>query len=150
MNHRKWGLSLLNVSGVLIIAGAFYDLFVPNVPPNHAAWLGVSPELLDPQVAELDLAMLRSIGGCLLAIGITSLILTNGPVRRGERWAAVTLFLLVAIAEGNNSYRMYRFGSPWYGPLSVVVLTAIGVVFVCRISSRNAQGTDKTSESEEP
>lgn len=143
MNRRKLGLCVLNLAGASIIAGAFYDLFVPNVPENHAAYLSVSPEQLDPHVAELDLAMLRSIGGCLLAIGITSLILTNGPVRRGERWAALALFALVAIAEGNNSFRMYRFGSPWYGPLSFVVLTAIGVVLV-------AGGKSKAPRIEEP
>jgi len=46
--------------------------------------------------------MLRSIGGCLLAIGVTTLVLTNGPVRRGETWARVTVALLVGVAEGNN------------------------------------------------
>jgi hypothetical protein len=118
-------LVLLNVAGVLVIAGSLYDLLVPAVPSNHVAYVGAAPDGLDPRYAELDLAMLRSIGGCLLAIGVTTLILAKGPARRGERWALLTAAMLVGVAEGNNAYRMYRFGSPWYGPLGFAVL-AIG------------------------
>lgn len=124
MNRRKLGLVLLNMAGVLVIAGALYDLLVPSVPANHLVYLGAT-DRLDPRYAELDLAMLRSIGGCLLAVGVTTLILANGPVRRAERWSVLAAALLVGVAEGNNAYRMYRFKSPWYGPLAFAAL-AIG------------------------
>ncbi len=94
MSRRTVGLILLNVVGVLVIAGASYDLFVPSVPANHLTYLG---ERLDPRYTELDLAILRSIGGCLLAVGVTALILVNGPVRRGEGWARVAVALLVGV-----------------------------------------------------
>ena len=87
MGRRLVGLGLLNAAGALVIAGSLYDLLVPSVPSNHLAYLGAVDGQLDPRFAELDLAMLRSIGGCLMAIGITTLVLTNGPIRRGERWA---------------------------------------------------------------
>jgi hypothetical protein len=83
MNRRTVGLSLLNAAGVLVILGASYDLLVPSIPAKHLAYLR-APHQLDPRYAELDLALLRSIGGCLLAVGVTALILANGPVRRGE------------------------------------------------------------------
>jgi hypothetical protein len=86
---------------------------VPGVPANHLAYLGAADGRLDSRYAELDLAMLRSIGGCLLAIGVTALVLTNGPIRRGEAWARITVVILIVVAEGNNAYRMYPFGSPW-------------------------------------
>ena len=89
MSRRAVGLFLLNAAGVLVIAGALYDLFVPSVPANHLAYLGADAGGLDPRYAELDLAMLRSIGGCLMAVGVTALVLANGPVRRGEGWARV-------------------------------------------------------------
>lgn len=117
---------LLNLAGVLVIAGASYDLLVPSVPANHLAYLGAATEGLDPRYAELDLAMLRAIGGCLLAVGVTTIILANGPARRGEAWSLVTVALLVGVAEGNNAYRMYAFHSPWYGPLGFAVLAIVG------------------------
>jgi hypothetical protein len=98
------------------------------VPANHLSYVGAADGRLDPRYAALDLAMLRSIGGCLLAIGVTALVLTNLPVRRGETWARVTVAVLVAVAEGNNAYRMFPFDSPWYGPLGFAVLAVVGAV----------------------
>jgi hypothetical protein len=135
------GLALLNLAGLLVIAGSLYDLLVPAVPANNREYLGVSGGPLDPRLAKLDLAMLRSIGGCLMAIGITTLVLANGPVRRGEGWARVTVAVLVALSEGNNAYRMYRFGSPWYGPLGAAVLAIAGAALAGPRASR-ARGTE--------
>jgi hypothetical protein len=134
MSRRMIGLTFLNLAGVLVVVGALYDLLVPSVPQNHLAYLGAADAQLDPQFAELDLAMLRSIGGCLLAIGVTTLVLTNGPVRRGETWARVTVAFLVGLSEGNNSYRMFKFDSPWYGPLGFVVLVLTGAMLAGRPS----------------
>lgn len=130
MSRRIAGLVLLNLAGVLVVAGALYDLTVPSVPANHLAYLGVASDRLDPRYAELDLAMLRSIGGCLFAVGVVALILTNGPIRRGEGWARVAVVVLVGVAEANNAYRMYPFDSPWYGPLGFAVLAIAGAAIV--------------------
>jgi hypothetical protein len=129
MSGRMTGLILLNIASVLVIAGSLYDLLVPSMPPNHLAYVGAIDGRIDPRYAELDLAMLRSIGGCLLAVGVTALVLTNGPVRRGEGWARVAVAVLVGVSEGNNAFRMYPFGSPWYGPLGFAVLVVVGAAF---------------------
>jgi hypothetical protein len=129
MSGRLTGLILLNIAGVLVIAGSLYDLLVPSMPPNHLAYVGASDGRIDPRYAELDVAMLRSIGGCLLAVGVTALVLTNGPIRRGEGWARVAVNVLVVVSEGNNAFRMYPFGSPWYGPLGFAVIVVVGAVF---------------------
>ena len=126
MSRRAIGLVLLNAAGLLVIAGALYDLLVPRVPASHLVYLGASDGRLGPRYAALDLPMLRSIGGCLLAVGVTALVLANGPVRRGAAWARVTVAVLVGVAEGNNAYRMYPFGSPWYGPLGFAALAVAG------------------------
>ncbi len=126
MNSRRTGLVLLNVAGILVILGSLYDLLVPAVPANHLQYLGATEGQFDARYAQLDLAMLRSIGGCLLAIGITTLILANGPIRRGERWARLVVVLLVGISEGNNAYRMFPFDSPWYGPLGFAIIAVTG------------------------
>ena len=126
VNSRRTGLILLNVAGTLVILGSLYDLLVPAVPLNHLHYVGAAEGQIDPRYAQLDLAMLRSIGGCLLAIGVTTLIMANGPIRRGERWARVAVVILVGVSEGNNAYRMFPFDSPWYGPLGFALITIIG------------------------
>ena len=128
MRRRSAGLMLLNLAGALIILGSLYDLLVPTVPSNHLAFLRSAEGQLDPRFAQLDMAMLRSIGGCLLPIGLTTFILANGPIRRGELWARWTVVLLVGISEGNNAFRMFPFDSPWYGPLSFVLITVTGAI----------------------
>lgn len=130
MSRRRIALGLLNFASGLVIAGSLYDLFVPALPQNHLDYLRVAEGQLDSRFEDLDLGMLRAIGGCLLAIGITSLILINGPLRRGEGWAAVALLILIGVSEGINSYQMFHFGSPWYAPLAFVVLTLVGVILV--------------------
>jgi hypothetical protein len=82
---------------------------------------------MTPRFAALDLGLLRALGGCLLAIGVTALVLVHGPIRRGERWAMVALIMLVGVSEGINSYQMARFGSPYYAPLTFVGLMLVGV-----------------------
>ena len=128
----RWriGLGLLYVAGSLVIAGSMYDLFVPSVPSTHLAYLGVTPATMDPKFAALDLGLLRALGGCLLAIGATALVLVHGPIRRGERWANLALVMLVGVSEGINAFQMARFGSPFYAPLTFVGLMLIGVGLV--------------------
>ncbi len=126
----KIGMGLLYVSGSLIIAGSMYDLFVPNLPANLLAYQRVTHATIDIRVATLELGLLRALGGCLLAIGATALVLVHGPVRRGERWACLALVMLVGVSEGINSYQMARFGSPFYAPLTFVGLMLVGVGLV--------------------
>ncbi|MGI8640811.1 MAG: hypothetical protein ACR2MG_12810 [Pyrinomonadaceae bacterium] len=136
MSRRAIGLALLNIAGALVIAGSLYDLLVPSVPLNHLAYVGATADSLDLRYAALDLAMLRSIGGCLLAIGIATLVLTNGPVRRGEMWARIIIVVLVVVSEGNNAYRMFPFDSPWYGPLGFALLVIIGAMLAAPPSDK--------------
>ena len=143
MDTRTTGLVILNAAGVLVIAGSLYDLLVPSVPQNHSAYIGAADGRLDMRFAELDLAMLRSIGGCLLAIGVMVLVLTNGPVRRGEGWARVAVAALVVVSEGNNAFRMYPFGSPWYGPLGFAVLAVVGAALARPARGRGENKADR-------
>ncbi|HEY2584767.1 MAG TPA: hypothetical protein VGI81_03255 [Tepidisphaeraceae bacterium] len=126
--RRSVGIFILNAAAVGVILGSLYDLGVPAVPPNHLRFLGTADPGLVERFAQLDLAMLRSIGGCLLAIGITCLLLINGPIRRGDGWARAAVLLLIGLAETNNAWRMYPFASPWYGPLTFAILAAAGAI----------------------
>jgi hypothetical protein len=128
--RRTVGLGLLYVAAGLVVAGSMYDLFVPTVPANLLAYQGATQATIDPRTAALELGLLRALGGCLLAIGATALVLVHGPVRRGERWAMLALVLLVGVSEGVNASQMVRFGSPFYAPLAFVGVMLVGVGLV--------------------
>ncbi len=132
--RRKIGMGLLYVTGSMVIAGSLYDLFVPTVPANLLAYQGVTQATIDPRDADLDLGLLRALGGCLLAIGATALVLVHGPIRRGERWAMLALVMLVGVSEGINASQMIRFGSPFYAPLTFVGIMLVGVGLVWSMS----------------
>ena len=126
----KIGMGLLYAAGSLVVARSMYDLFVPGLPANLLAYQGVTQATIDTRVATLDLGLLRALGGCLLAIGATALVLVHGPIRRGERWALLTLVMLVGVSEGTNSYQMARFGAPFYAPLTYVGIMLVGLGLV--------------------
>src|SRR5262245_55979540 len=132
--NQNVGLKILNCTAVFVIIGGCYDMLMPAVPFNLLSYLGVTKAELSPHLSALLLGVLRALGGCLLAIGIAALLIINGPVRRGERWAAWTLVILVGLSEGINASQMCRFGSPYYAPLAFVALTVVGVLLLPRPS----------------
>ena len=92
-----FGLIILNLAAALVIAGSLYDLLVPAIPQNHLRYITGLDSTGSSRFAGLDLAMLRSIGGCLLAIGVASLLLINGPVRQGNRVAQIAVAVLIGL-----------------------------------------------------
>src|SRR3954465_13553165 len=127
---RKTALVILNFAAALVILGGCFDLLVPSVPSNLPAYLQVAKKDMSPRLSSLLLGFLRALGGCLLAIGITALVISNGPLKRGERWAPWVLLILIGISEGINASQMWRFGSPNYGPLAFVALTVVGLMIL--------------------
>jgi len=105
-------------------------MLIPTVPSNLVGYLNIATADVSPQLSLLLLGLLRALGGCLLAIGITGLFLINGPLKRGERWASWALLILIGLAEGINASQMWRFGSPYYFPLAFVALTVVGVMIL--------------------
>jgi len=123
-------LKILNCAAVLVMLGGCFDMLIPAVPPNLLVYLGVPEADLSPHLSSLLLGLLRALGGCLLAIGITALLIINGPLKRGERWAAWALLILICISEGINASQMWRFRSPYYVPLAFAALTVVGVMLL--------------------
>jgi hypothetical protein len=126
------GFRILNCAATLVLLGGCFDMLLPSVPSNLAGFLGVAKADISPQLALLLLGLLRALGGCLLAIGITALLIINGPLKRGEKWAAWALPILIGLAESINASQMWRFGSPYYLPLVFVALTVLGVMLLPR------------------
>jgi hypothetical protein len=127
---RKAGLVLLNIAATLVMLGGCFDMLLPIVPPNLLHYLKLPGHAATPELSALLLGLFRALGGCLLAIGLGCLIIINCPVKRGERWASWTVFLLIGLSEGINASQMWRFGSPYYFPLAFVFLTVIGLLLV--------------------
>ena len=127
---RNVGLIILNCAAASVMLGACFDMFVPAVPSNLLDYLGVTKAELSPPLSSLLLGFFRALGGCLLAIAATAFVIVNGPLKRGERWASWTLLVLIGLSEGINATQMWRFGSPYYWPLTFVALTVIGIVIL--------------------
>lgn len=128
--NQNVGLKILNCAAALVMLGGCFDMLIPAVPSNLADYLKVAKADMSPQLSLLLLGLLRALGGCLLAIGMTALLIINGPLKRGERWASWALLILIGLSEGINASQMWRFGSPYYWPLAFVALTVVGVVIL--------------------
>ena len=127
---RKISLIILNCAATSVLLGGCFDMFVPAVPANLLDYLGTTKAEMSPHLASLLLGFLQALGGCLLAIAATAFVIVNGPLKRGERWASWTLLMLIGLSEGINATQMWRFGSPYYWPLTFVALTVVGVVIL--------------------
>jgi hypothetical protein len=114
--------TILGLAGVLIASGGLYDLFTPRLPPNLIAICG-SNKPAQKLVREL----LRALGGCLLAIGLT-VCLVAATAATAHWWIFAVVLLLVLPAESVNAFCMYRVGSPYYFPLAFALLAVLGVV----------------------
>jgi hypothetical protein len=127
---RNIALTILNCAATLMMLGGCFDMLIPTVPSNLLGYLEVATADMSPHLSSLLLGLLRALGGCLLAIGIASLLIINGPLKRGERWASWALLILIGLSEGINASQMWRFGSPYCWPLAFVALTVVGVVIL--------------------
>src|SRR5437588_2188549 len=128
--RRNIALTILNCAAALVMLGGCFDMLIPAVPSNLLDYLEVAKVDMSPRVSSLLLGLLRALGGCLLAIGITALLIINGPLKRGESWASWALLMLIGLSESINASQMWRFGSPYYWPLVFVTLTVVGVMIL--------------------
>lgn len=113
---------VLNCAAALIALGGLYDLLVPQLPPNVAGLCGDNPHS-----CKLVRELLRALGGALLAIGLTVAILVNTPAIQDHHQTLIAILFLVLPSEGINSIAMYRAGSPFYIPLSFLLIALSGV-----------------------
>ena len=121
---------MLNCAATAVMLGGCFDMVIPAVPANLLDYLGVTTAEMSPRLSTLLLGFFRALGGCLLAVAVTAFVIVNGPLKRGERWASGTLLMLIGLSEGINATQMWRFGSPYYWPLTFVALTVAGIVIL--------------------
>ena len=113
---------VLYTAAVSIMLGGLYDCFVPKLPVNL---LAICRD--HEPASKLARELLRALGGCLVAIGVTTALLVSRlNTQRSPKLLALIL-ILVLPSEGLNSLCMYRVGSPFLVPLSFALLTFLGV-----------------------
>jgi hypothetical protein len=123
--RRRIAAAILNCAATLVMLGGCFDMVLPAVPANWLAYIGGTG--VSAPVSSLLLGLLRALGGSLVAVGMTALLIINGPLLRGERWARWALLILIGVSEGVNASQMWRFGSPYYAPLAFIAMTGAGL-----------------------
>lgn len=114
------GRILLEIAAVLITLGGLYDLLRPNLPPNLAAICAGNDQ------AYLARELLRALGGALISIGVTIIVLLVTSSNPVPPRILATIVLLVVPAEGVNAVCMRRVGSPFQVPVAFLLLTLLG------------------------
>jgi len=128
---KKIGYILLQVSGYLILLAGIADFamtFYTNaLPVQHLKYLKIKAESVSLELTNLDHAFLRALGGCLVSIGIGTLALIYGGIRKKMKGSLAALLCMVTIGEGVNALQMFRLGSPYFVfPLLCVMAAWIG------------------------
>ena len=113
---------LLETAAALIAAGGAFDLLVPRLPTNLSFMCGENV-----QARKLARELLRALGGALVAVGVAMFTLVATSGAQVQPVTLVLILILVLPAEGINALCMYRVGSPFYIPLTFVLLTVAGV-----------------------
>jgi hypothetical protein len=114
---------ILNCAATLISLGGLYDVLVPKLPSNFVAMCHGNAE-----ACKLARELLRALGGSLFAVGATVALLVNGVGLQNQSRTILLILMLVVPAEGINAFCMYRVRSPFFIPLTFVLLTVLGVV----------------------
>ncbi len=125
--RRRVSLALLNASALLVVAGGLYDVLTPSVPSHELEFLGSMGEQPGPASVTLFRELLRALGGALIGVGVSLLALVNLPFRRGERWAAWTIGVVIVVSEGINAIGMAKVSGPLWAPLTFVLLALLGL-----------------------
>lgn len=123
---------LLNGGAGLMVLGGVGDLLIAAPPDLWSQPLGQPVDSLPPAVARLLMCLLHALGSALIASGIATLFLINGPLRRGERWAGIAIALVVVLSDGVNALQIYLFGGFHYWvfwmPLTFVGSVLLGLM----------------------
>jgi hypothetical protein len=129
---KKAGYSLMQIAAWLIIAGGLSDvlmpLFTPSLPEAHLHYLNIATNTISIQLRNLDAALIRAIGGCLIGIGVGALTIIYA-VLKSNKSALIGLLAMVTIGEGINTSQMLQVDSPYFTfPLICVIIIWIGGV----------------------
>ncbi len=130
---KKSGYIILHLGTYLIILGGLgdigYTFSVSGIIPAHMDYLKINDQEISVELKNLDLGLMRAIGGLLVASGIGALIILSGQVKNGNKPALLGILFMMTIGEGNNALQMYLVDSPFFAiPLGFLLLIWTGGV----------------------
>ncbi len=104
------------------------------VPVDYHASIIAADGEITPGVRKVLLALYRVMGAAMGTAGLLTLVLALGPVRTGQTWAALAIFVagaLVAVTGAWVPYRVERdtgVRTPWRLAAVAGLLLAAGLV----------------------
>lgn len=130
---KNIGYRLLEITGYLVLLGGLFDIamtFYSNtLPTTHLSYLKLKDEFVSVELKSLDKALLRAIGGCLIAIGLGTLSIVHGGLKVTPIPSIIGILSMITIAEGINATQMFSINSPYFVfPLLCVMLTWVGAL----------------------
>jgi hypothetical protein len=97
---KQVSVYILSFLSLIIIGYGCLYIFRRDIMSYHSAFLGMSEDQLmvfNQRIIPLYLTLIWIVGSCMIAIGLSSLILVIGPLRQGYRWAWWILMALLPI-----------------------------------------------------
>ena len=140
---KQVGYTLMQIAIYLMLLGGIGDLVysfsVKSIIPAHLEYLQLTEDQVTPELRDLDLGLIRAIGGLLIALGIGALTLLYTAVKKQNSAALWGMALMVTLGEGNNALQMFLLDSPYYAaPLFFLLLFWTGVFLWLRRTHNHA------------
>jgi hypothetical protein len=125
---RRLGVALLMLVGLAFSAFGVDDLRMTAPPPMHERYFARIPGGASPEVASLVLYMFDGQGGLFLGSGLAVLVLSAGPIRRGDRHALAAAFLIVLCGSAGVIWCLHQMGAGLGIPVGLLAVGLAGSV----------------------
>ena len=128
---KKIGFILLQISAYLILLGGIIDFITPfylnTLPSSHLKFLKLKDEVITPELKNLDHALLRAIGGCLVGVGLGSITIIYVSLSKNKKKALYGLLVMITISEGVNASQTFMINAPYFlFPFLCMIMTWLG------------------------
>jgi len=128
---KRAGYWIMLIAICLILLGGIVDIAytfsVESIIPSHLDYLELTGDEVSPKLRNLDLALIRGIGGFIIAIAIGSLALLRIFRETGNPFILWVILIMITIGEGNNFLQMILLDSPFYvAPLFFLIIVWAG------------------------
>jgi hypothetical protein len=129
---KRTGYIIIKISIYLILLGGIADIVysfaVTPIFPSHLEYLKIPAQDVSLELRNLDLGLIRALGGLIIAMAAGALTLLHISVKTNNKLALWGMTFMVTIGEGNNVLQMFLLDAPLYVvPLFFLLLFWAGV-----------------------
>jgi hypothetical protein len=133
LSLKTVGYIVLQVAIYLVLVGGIGDVVmtraIGGIPQTHMNYLGLDKINVSAQLQGLDSALIRAVGGLLIAIALGSLAILYGQIKKGIYSGLLAIILMITVGEGNNAMQMAFINSPYFVyPLLCIALSWVGAI----------------------